>query len=64
MLKEFLSAKGVKFEAKDVMQDTSALDELKQKTGAMSVPTVVVDDKDIVVGFDRGKLSRLLGLEI
>lgn len=64
MLKEFLSDKGVKFEAKDVMQDKSALDELKQKTGAMSVPAVVVDDKDIVLGFDRGKLSRLLGLGV
>lgn len=62
MLKEFLSAKGIRFEEKDVVKDSSAMDELVEKTGARSVPVVLVDDKDFVIGFDRGRISRLLGI--
>ena len=31
------------------------------RTGRMAVPVIVVGD-EVVVGFDRGKLQRLLGL--
>jgi hypothetical protein len=31
------------------------------RTGRTSVPVIIVDD-EVVVGFDRGKLPRLLGL--
>jgi len=31
------------------------------KTGRMAVPVITVDD-DIIVGFDRGRLQRLLRL--
>ena len=35
--------------------------ELMAKTGRMAVPVIVVGD-EIVAGFDRGRLQRLLGL--
>jgi glutaredoxin 3 len=60
-VKEFLSQKGVAFEAKNVAEDESARAELMAKTGRMAVPVILVGD-DVVVGFDRGKLQRLLGL--
>ncbi|MBI4244932.1 MAG: glutaredoxin family protein [Planctomycetes bacterium] len=63
MLKEFLSAKGIEFESKDILQDPTTMDELINKTGARSVPVVIIDDKDIVIGFDRGKISKLLGIK-
>lgn len=59
--KEFLSQKGVAFENRDVSQDEAALDEL-QKRGVMTTPVIFVDD-EIVIGFDRAKLTKLLGLE-
>jgi len=31
------------------------------KTGRIAVPVITVDD-EVVVGFDRGRLQRLLGL--
>jgi hypothetical protein len=31
------------------------------KTGRMAVPVITVDD-EVVVGFDRGRLQRLLGI--
>lgn len=58
--KEFLSSKGVEFEERDVSKDESALEEL-QKRGLMTTPVILVDD-EAVVGFDRGRLARLLGL--
>ena len=35
--------------------------ELVAKTGRMAVPVITVDD-EVIVGFDRGRLKRLLGL--
>ena len=58
---EFLSQKGVQFTAKNVAEETAAREELIQKTGRMSVPVIVVDG-EVLVGFDRGRLSRLLDL--
>ena len=46
---------------RNVAEDASARDELVAKTGRMAVPIITVDD-DVIVGFDRGRLKRLLGL--
>ncbi len=58
--KEFLSQKGVSFTAKDIRDDPAARAEL-EKLGYRATPVTIVDG-EIVVGFDRGKLERLLGL--
>ena len=60
-MKEFLSQKGIAFEERNVAEDESALDEL-EKLGVMTTPVTVIDG-DVVVGFDRLELSRLLRLE-
>ena len=59
--KEFLSQKGIEFEERDVSKDEAALDEL-QKRGMMTTPVTLIDG-DAVVGFDRAKLAKLLGLD-
>ena len=46
---------------KNVAEDADARQELMARTGRMAVPVILVDD-DVVVGFDRGRLKRLLGL--
>ncbi|MBI2458555.1 MAG: hypothetical protein HYV46_20800 [candidate division NC10 bacterium] len=48
------------FEARDVGSDRQALEELL-KFGFKATPVTVIDG-EIVVGFDRGKLQRLLGI--
>lgn len=45
---------------KNIRDDPAALAEL-QKLGYRATPVTVIDGED-VVGFDRGKLERLLGL--
>jgi len=57
--KEFLSQKGIKFLERDVSTDEAALEELKNR-GLMTTPVTLIYG-DVVVGFDHGKLSALLG---
>ena len=58
-MKEFLSQKNIVFTERNVATDESALGEL-QKLGYMTTPVIVVDG-EVVVGFDREKLEKLLG---
>lgn len=41
--------------------DLEGREELVRRTGQMAVPVIVVGE-EVVVGFDRPRLSRLLGL--
>lgn len=50
----------MEFIAKDIRADQQALEEL-QKLGFRATPVTVIDG-EVVVGFDRGKLERLLGI--
>ena len=61
-LKEFLKERGVEFEEIDVSQDEKAMKEMVEKTGQMGVPVIEIDG-EIVIGFDRGKIIKLLKLE-
>jgi hypothetical protein len=51
----------VPFTAKNIAEDAAARDELVLKTGRTAVPVIVVGE-EVVVGFDRGRLKRLLGV--
>jgi glutaredoxin len=60
-VKEFLSAHGVDFTALDVAQNPEALADLEAATGRQATPVIMVGD-EVVIGFDRGRLQRLLNL--
>lgn len=62
MAKEFFKQNNIVYEEKDVTNDAQARDEMINKSGQMGVPVIFVDD-DIVVGFDRPRLSELLGIK-
>jgi glutaredoxin 3 len=61
MAKEFLSSQKIEFEAIDVVADPKAMEEMVEKTGAMGTPVIIVGD-EVVRGWDRGKISRILNL--
>ena len=58
MAKEFLSQRGVPYIEKDVSRDPMAASEL-QRLGQRGVPVIMIDGQ-MVVGFDRTQLERLL----
>ena len=59
-VKEFLSQNNIAFTERNIAADETALTELEQ-LGYMTTPVTVIDD-EVVVGFDRPKLERLLGI--
>ena len=60
--KEFFQEHGVEYEEKNVAQDEEARERMIQKSGQMGVPVIEVGD-EVVVGFDKKKLSALLQLK-
>ncbi len=58
--KEYLSQKGMSYEEHDVAADKGAAKEMIEKSKQMAVPVIIIDDKDIVVGFNQAKLDELL----
>jgi len=58
-VKEFLQRKGVAFRERNIRQDPTAIEELRQ-LGAMATPVVAVDGQ-AVIGFDEAKINELIG---
>lgn len=58
---EFLREKNVGFTTKDISEDQEAFAEL-ERMGTMTTPVTVIGGEEVVIGFDREKLTRSLGL--
>lgn len=61
MVKQFLTENNIQFENIDVAANQTAAQEMISKSGQMGVPVLDIDGQ-IVVGFDKGKIKKLLGL--
>ena len=57
--KQFLKARQVAFEYRDVQADPTALRELME-LNSRSTPTIVVGD-EVMIGFDPNRLEEMLG---
>ena len=60
--KEFLQQRGVPFRDIDVSVDNIAAAEMVRKSGEQGVPVITVDN-EVIVGFDRPRLERLLATQ-
>ncbi len=61
MTKEFLAAHNVPYTEYDVAHDLVRRQEMIQKSGQMGVPVIYVGD-ELIIGFDKERLSSSLGL--
>lgn len=61
MTKGFFAQHNIKYDEYDVSLDEKAREEMVEKSGQFGVPVIDIDGK-IVVGFDKARLSELLGL--
>jgi len=59
--KKFLKDNNIVFEDIDVSADSVKAQEMIDKTGQMGVPVLDIDG-EIIVGFDKEKISQALGL--
>jgi len=60
-LKNYLREKNVKFEDVDVAANRTRAEEMQRKSGQMGVPQTDIQGQ-IIVGFDKPRINRLLGL--
>ena len=60
--KEFFQEHSVQYEEKDVVQDEEAREQMMQKSEQLGVPVIDVDG-EIVIGFDKPRLSQLLQIK-
>ncbi|MCF7834385.1 MAG: glutaredoxin family protein [Candidatus Pacebacteria bacterium] len=61
MAKDFFKEKNVSYTEYDVASDLEKRKEMVEKTGQMGVPVIFIGDEQIV-GFDKSKISSLLGI--
>jgi glutaredoxin 3 len=62
ILKKYLEEKGVEYEDIDVSQNEEVQKEMIEKSGQMGVPVSEING-EIIVGFDKAKIEKLLNLE-
>ncbi|MEK7212624.1 MAG: glutaredoxin domain-containing protein [Patescibacteria group bacterium] len=59
MAKAFFKQNDIAYEEKDVAVDQAAVEEMIKKSGQLGVPVIDVDG-EIVIGFDKPRLTQLL----
>jgi glutaredoxin len=57
---EFLSQRNIDFVEKNIRTDLDAMQEMV-RINSQSTPTTVIDD-EVIIGFDKERISTLLGL--
>ena len=60
--KDFLKEHNVEFEDIDVSADRDAAEYMVEKSGQTGVPVIQIDG-EFIVGFDRERISELLGIK-
>lgn len=61
MAKKYFREKGIKFKDVDVSRDAAAARDMVRRSGQQGVPVIDIGGK-IIVGFDRPKIDKYLGL--
>ncbi|MEK7134472.1 MAG: glutaredoxin domain-containing protein [Patescibacteria group bacterium] len=59
--KEFFAEHNVQYTEHNVATDTERRNEMIEKSGQMGVPVIMIDN-EIVIGYNKSKLTSLLGL--
>lgn len=61
MAKKYFREKGIKFSDVDVSRDAAAARDMVRRSGQQGVPVIDIGGK-IVIGFDRVKINKYLGI--
>ncbi|MEM2974440.1 MAG: glutaredoxin family protein [Candidatus Micrarchaeia archaeon] len=63
MAKNFLKKHGIEYEDINVQADEHAAREIYELTQQTTIPVIIVDDKEIIIGFDEEKLKMALKIK-
>ncbi len=61
MAKDYFKANNVAYTEHNVAADAAKRTELVEKSGQMGVPVIVIDN-DMIIGFNKPVITKLLGL--
>jgi glutaredoxin-like YruB-family protein len=59
--KEFFKENGITYREFNVASDMEKRQEMVEKSGGMAVPVITIDD-EVIIGFDKDRLSKALEL--
>jgi glutaredoxin len=62
MAKDFLNAEQIPFTDYNVAEDTDKRSQMIDISGQMGVPVIVIDDQDVIVGFNKALLMEKIGM--
>ncbi len=62
MAKEFLTEKQIPFTDYNVAEDTDKRSQMIDLSGQMGVPVIVIDNQDVIVGFNKALLMEKIGI--
>lgn len=60
MAKDYFKENGVEYVDYNVGADAEKRAEMVEKSGQMGVPVIVIDNKDLIIGFNKPVLEKLL----
>lgn len=63
MAKEYFTEHNLPFTDYNVATDLEKRNEMKEKSGQMGVPVIVLDGQDVIVGYDQDYLAEALGVK-
>lgn len=61
MAMEYFDDHKIKYQVKDISEDPKALEFVLNKVGQAVAPVITIDE-EIIVGFDRPKIAKILKL--
>lgn len=59
----WFSEHNISFTVIDVSIDKEEREKMVEMSGQMGVPVILIDNKDVVVGFNKTKLSEILNIK-
>ena len=59
-VKNYLKARGVEYEYRDIELDEEAAKECQRISGDLTVPVTTIDGVNFVLGFDKKKIDELI----
>ncbi|MBD3225584.1 MAG: NrdH-redoxin [Caldithrix sp.] len=59
--KRYFKQNSIKFRDVDVSRDQKAAQDMQRRTGQSGVPVILINNRP-VVGFDKSKINRMLGI--
>ena len=63
MVKNFFKKYGVIYQDINVQEDENAAREIIERTQQNTLPVIVIDDKEIIIGYDEEKMRKALDVK-